>query len=764
MSLASDDSNMSDFVDYSFNKVHHEGSYYSWETPTMPQVFVRDLYARMMETPDNMDPDMLFAMFLVATAWPKLLETSRNGGLDILLLAAVRGLMAARGVVDCVVKHYGVDLQDEVEAHLPEWRGTAVISGSLLAQRELESHDREVFSQCRKQFHDNGGYATLYGSFETTTKIESTSRGASHSRLHELVTFRTPAAIEAYLQDESDADIDEITSEGETAIYLACARGSWEIFQILLSHGANCRIPCTQWVITCLHWVFAFDEDRQADVVSWLIHNGADPDALTNDATPFPHFPFVLPPGTALHWAVATGSHTMIKLLIQQGFNVLVRDGCDMYVYDERIRILDKFGGPNMEAYSIPRGEVRGLSALDYAAIARDPFIFELIMEQGISIHINDVDEEGLSVLHRLSTDPMRRTRTGNVFADTVFRGEPSKRNENLLRTVQAIVNLGGDLELLTTPSTIISEHNRTELTLPSYTPLMMATLGTSVELVEALLRSGAKVDAVNDKGQTALLCVSEDREAAAMIVPALLSHGENVNHIDNSGSSPIFLAAGPRTLEIVKLLLCKGADIDSRSPNREDEHAQGRSIFSMLPREDEAFNDEADLTIKEMLEKHVFNCPDTIKKQRVIGQEDINGRTLLHHFARSNMPHCVQALLSNNSPVNSVEYIYRRDRDGDAVLKVSWNETPLDSEFVVRERKIKEMQRESVHTLEENEDILSKIDRVIMLLQNAGGTSERSDVKREPFTFDETKYGKRGFVRALREFGVRKQVIDHPQ
>jgi hypothetical protein len=311
----------------------------------------------------------------------------------------------------------------------------------------------------------------------------------------------------------------------------------------------------------------------------------------------------------------------------------------DMYVFDDRIRILNKFGVPNMETNSIPKGRVKGLSALGYATIAQDLFIFNVIVRLRLPVDINDVDEEGLSVLHHMSTDPKRRTRTGNAFCDSIFRSAPPDTNKDLINMIKPIVDIGGDMELLTTPSDMASEHNDSAITLPCYTPLLMAALGTSVEIVEALLQAGAKVDAVNDKGQTALMCISDDKEAAATIIPVLIADGANVNHVDKFDATPIFLAAGPRSLNTVNLLLFKSVDIDSRTLYKEDEHGQGRGVFGLLPGQDDPFNNDADFTIKGMLEKHVFACPDIAKIRRVIDKGDIDGRTLLHQFARSGMP-----------------------------------------------------------------------------------------------------------------------------
>jgi hypothetical protein len=124
-------------------------------------------------------------------------------------------------------------------------------------------------------------------------------------------------------------------------------------------------------------------------------------------------------------------------------------------------------------------------------------------------------------------------------------------------------------------------------------------------------------------------------------------------------------------------------------------------------------------------------------------------------------MPHCVRALLSNDVLVNPPEYRYRRDHEGDMDVKISWYETPLDSTIVARDRKVKEMQRESVHTLDENEDILRKLNAVIVTIQDAGGICKRHTVKSEPFVYDLEKYGKRGFVRALRESGTSLSAKD---
>lgn len=728
MNLSSDDSSVSEFDDDSFDQSHYDGPYYPWETPAVNQIFIRHLYSRISSKTKSMTADMLFGMFLGASAWPNELA---NSGLDVLLLAADRGCMAARGVVSTVASSHGAILDRQAQARLCEWRTTSASSGSLLAKRELAVSDLETLAECEKLFQARGGYAALYGSFDTPQQHQPIAQGRIYSHLHWLATYGSQAELKSYLEEAKEFEIDMKTDNEETAVYLACARGSWEALQLLLSFGAKCSIKCTRWSISCLHWAFAFEEYRQAQVVSCLVDAGARIHTMTIDTTPFLHYPFILPPGTPLHWAVATGSHIVVEALYQAGADVLARDGYDIYEYDDRVRHLTKFGGPNMEAYSVPQRKVEGLSALDYAALSCDPFIFELLLRHNAVVHINDTDEEGLSVLHRLSTSPRRRTRTGAVFSNSAFKGAPSGRHEDLTRILEAIMKLGGDIELLTTPLTTLDEKSGRDFSRPRYTPLMMAAAGAAVELVEALLLAGAKVNAVNNKGRTALMCLSEDLEAAAKIISILVAHGADVNHIDENGATPLFCLPGYRMLDTVEFLLGKGADIEpGQSPVR---NGINFSIFGRLQTLGQPYNDSDDRRVERILQAYVFSCADGAKKRRVIEDSDDFGYTLLHRYARSGMQHCVRALLSHNATVNAVNPIQHRTYQNGIPENLTWHETPLDTAEIEKERHTKTMQGDTPLTLEENLDILSKLNAVISILQEAGGISCRHKIKREP-------------------------------
>jgi ankyrin repeat protein len=239
-----------------------------------------------------------------------------------------------------------------------------------------------------------------------------------------------------------------------------------------------------------MHWIFAFNEGSQNDVVSELIGHGADLNAKTSHEVPFLHYPFRLPSGTPLHWAVATFSHSAVKILVEHGADVLIRDGSDPYIYDDRVRILNKFEGLNQEAYSFSETGTEGLSSLELAAMHHDPFRFEALISLSKEFKINDTDEEGFTVLHRLSNKRANRTRMEKQFLTLPFRGCRIIRESELGRTIEVIKALGGHLEQLTTSIGSISQNAQRGWDFPSYSPLMLAVLISSTEVIKALLNA----------------------------------------------------------------------------------------------------------------------------------------------------------------------------------------------------------------------------------------------------------------------------------
>src|SRR5678816_2726118 len=96
---------------------------------------------------------------------------------------------------------------------------------------------------------------------------------------------------------------------------------------------------------------------------------------------------------------------------------------------------------------------------------------------------------------------------------------------------------------------------------------LMHAALYASANVMELLLKKGAKVNSRNKAGETALMWCMHDKTKVAL----LLKFGADVNAAARSGNTPLLIGCvGNNQYEIVKMLLNKGANISARNKEKE--------------------------------------------------------------------------------------------------------------------------------------------------------------------------------------------------
>jgi len=100
--------------------------------------------------------------------------------------------------------------------------------------------------------------------------------------------------------------------------------------------------------------------------------------------------------------------------------------------------------------------------------------------------------------------------------------------------------------------------------------PLHYAVQNSSTNLVAILLAHGAEVNATNDSGQTPLLLAAGDRAGRMDLVTLLLDNKADVNARMPNGATALHFAAGRHRSEMVKLFLSHGAEINARDAGGE--------------------------------------------------------------------------------------------------------------------------------------------------------------------------------------------------
>ncbi|KAI0189848.1 hypothetical protein F4808DRAFT_467201 [Astrocystis sublimbata] len=630
---------------------------------------------------------------------------SDNRVLDLLLHLSRKGSNIAKALVLNVLEFYGRETPPDILPRISDWLSDAVEGGSILARSDLERVDPTALAGSLQALRDRGGYSNLY-----TWDYDCPD-------LHATIINGALTDLRNFLCSHDNYNIEERTTSNETPLYLACARGEMDIIVEMINRGASAVATCTEFGISCLHWVFTFTEPFLTSAIIKLKEAGADIDAMTGEPVPFPHYPFVLPAGTALHWAIATRSHAAARALIEQGASLSIRNGSDPYKYDRRVRV-QECAGLDQEAYSEPERPTQGLSPLDCAAMQLDPFVFETLLSLGKPVDINATDEEGFTVLHHTSSGHIYHTREGGKFSVLPFQGSPMTRDQDLRCTIAAIKSLGGDMEKLTTPWT--SYHG---WPVESRTALMLAVEGGHPDIVGTLLDAGACPDTKNNVGKTAMFYLSEENDVDFESVKLLVSAGADVTHRENrKGATALLQAAYCNNLDLVDLLLSSGADISERVPGntRFRRHA---SIFGLLPKEGARESQEQilsyDQRVARILEDHLFTVSNADQLHRIM-EHDVGGRTLLYRFSEAAFPCTVSTLLRHGAHVGpQAECCLYRDPEARPLKS---EETPLSAARNYKKH-LEELHKlgQTTKVLSEYRAQLSRMETVIKLLVDAG-------------------------------------------
>jgi ankyrin repeat protein len=687
---------------------------------------LKSLYRRFVESdgaPQSITPDRLLAVALRFSHEPPLgLHDISSALRDILQISAKRGNVAACALAS----RYSLRLKPPHNTgEITKWLQTAIKTGSLIARDDLYQIDTEATGDAVRCFINRGGLNQAYWDLERIPLQPSPITATSVDRLHWLSAFGTVEDLKTYLSRTSGTYVNAISERRETALYLACVRGSWGHVEVLLDYRADPAIKCTASEFTCLHWAIGFDTAVCKTVVQELIKAGAEVNALVSlQDTPFPHYPFVLPAGTPLHWAVATSRHVTIKALIDAGANALQRNNSDPYMYDDRVRWLYAIGGPNSEGCTFPEADCLGLSSLDIAAIYRDPFLFQTHVDKSAHIDMDSADEEGFTVLHRLATNQTFRTSRRITYSPRPFRNATDAK---VLRAiVKAVLILGGNIEILTSSAetTKRKEQRPTDLDKASYTPLMLAMLEGDKDLVETLLDCGASVHTENLVGETALFHTSHRANAAQpdliRCVRKLISRGADVNHHSSNGNCALLSAAQSRLIPVFDFLLSKDASIDERDC-MEHTLTPGKSVFASFA----SNRDGSDEEVLELLKTHVLNARNAAKKGRVVQGSADNGQTLLHEFVAFAMPQCAELVLQHGARVNALHRrtTFMKDNQPNEGKKI-WYETPWDAIAVSKSYFDDSMSAQVTRSLQQLTNVQARWEECEELLKSHGGVA----------------------------------------
>ncbi|KAF4632251.1 hypothetical protein G7Y89_g5882 [Cudoniella acicularis] len=444
------------------------------------------------------------------------------------------------------------------------------------------------------------------------------------------------AAIQGYesiitLLLDSDADTEARDKEGKTPLISAASQGRTEACRVLLQRGANVQV-CTNAKRTALHEAARGGHET---VLKLLIKSGAKLESQDGRRR------------TALHEAAdATTSNIAlrsVKVLLESGADSVARDqggSTALIIASQKGRrgVVQSILDHSLASLHV-RG-YQGTSPLISAAARGRKEVVTILLQQD-HLLISGKDDKGRTALHhaalygsvstakvllRAQADIESRDNDGATPLH-ISIDEDSDAEEGMIDNIEFILKKGSNIDCRT---------------LDGLTPLHLAAHANEVESIKVLGENGADVHATN-KGhfRPIDLAISPiGTESSVEALRALLELGSGTETAPEGADPPLFAAAIQGKLDLVKVLINAGADVNHKN------------IFGVTPL----------MCTKGPRNNQIFET--LLKHGADVFHVGLDGGTLLHGAAQGGADSFVQFLVDAGLDVNSQDSIGRTPLD----------------------------------------------------------------------------------------------------
>jgi ankyrin repeat protein len=365
---------------------------------------------------------------------------------------------------------------------------------------------------------------------------------------------------------EAGVSADSANAEGETALMTAARAGSVPVVKTLAAHGANVNARENWFGETAMMWAAA---ENHAEVVRLLASLGGDINARSTAVEPpelefpksgGPNMPFPRGGWTPLMYAAREGALDAARALVELGanLNAVALPQTDVKLADVR-KLPDSVG----------------TTALVYAIMNAHFDVAAMLIDKGANPNI--VDTSGMAALYgavEMSTLQWVQSRPAPIWRDTLTAADVVKR----------LLAKGADpnAKLTAAPIKISLDPGATLNFNRGTTPLMRAARTDDVEVMRLLLDGGAdpSVTMATDGSTVLMLAAGQGLgaprgdgprirvptiEGAVEAVRLLLDRGAKVNATNNNGATALHVAVN-RGDPLVKLLCERGADVNAKN------------------------------------------------------------------------------------------------------------------------------------------------------------------------------------------------------
>jgi uncharacterized protein len=453
---------------------------------------------------------------------------------------------------------------------------------------------------------------------------------AQRSEVADAAMRGDKSALRALLDKKADVNAAQV--DGTTALHWAVRADDLELTDMLISAGAAVSVAnqsgATPMLLAAMN--------GNAAMIERLLRAGADPNAPLSDTK-----------NTALMMAARTGKVDAVKVLLDHGAQPNAKESWGgttalMWAVSERHPevtklLVDRGADVNAKSNFVPSASGRGfegtapvvaksnqateefasgwMTPLMFAARENDLDSARILIQAGADVNAvggdgkdalglalfdGSYDVASLLIDSHANVNHADAQRFTPLFWAVDRRNMETAPNFPWMVTVDPLPIIQKLLDGGANPNALVDNTPRARMREGSprivfATALMRAAFSGDVELVKLLLAHGADPHIQSSDRETTLQAACglafingyhRQRPSAERlaVVKLMVDLGEDINHADSYGITPLMAAANFGDIDIVRFLIDKGADLSAHDLGKKNDGNFGSSVEPLMP------------------------------------------------------------------------------------------------------------------------------------------------------------------------------------